>query len=199
MKFTTKSIVLSMIIAVFTVGCSSTPNIVKEAEREEKAAAKKVDQTVKNLPKWFTNPPESTSQVVFVVGSGSSMSLSMSRHKAILDAQAHLADQINAMVSSMQKQYTRDAGVGQTVTIEDTELTVKKIVAEVEVAGYRVQEVAFKPNGRDIDSYVMLAYPIGATNTIRAMNEQSRMLRALPEQKKKAFDELQTEIEAHRD
>lgn len=182
-------------LAAALAACSTTPNVVKEAREAERAAAKQVEKAIAQAPGWYVQPPETTKEVVFVTGTSSSNNMSMSRSKAILDAQSQLADQLNALVSGMTKQYMRDAGVDTTSTVEDTEMLTRKLVAEANVAGYRVEKIEVYPDGRHFRTYVMLAYPIGATNTIRSQQEQAQMLRALPEQKAKAFDELDALIQ----
>ena len=182
-------------LAAALAACSTTPNVVKEAREAERAAAKQVEKAIARAPDWYVQPPETTKEVVFVTGTSSSNNMSMSRSKAILDAQSQLADQLNALVSGMTKQYVRDAGVNTTSTVEDTEMLTRKLVAEANVAGYRVEKIEVYPDGRHFRTYVMLAYPIGETNTIRAQQEQAQMLRALPEQKAKAFDELDALIQ----
>lgn len=190
----TKLIVIAFISAT-VAACSSTPNVVKEAREAERTATKQVEKAIDQSPSWYIQPPETTREVVFVTGTSTSNNMSMSRNKAILDAQAQLADQLNALVSGMTKQYMRDAGVNTTSTVEDTEVLTRKLVAEANVAGYRVEKIEVYPEGRYFRTYVMLAYPIGATNTIRSQQEQAQMLRALPEQKAKAFDELDALIQ----
>lgn len=182
-------------LAVALAACSTTPNVVKEAREAERAAAKQVEKAIAQAPSWYVQPPETTREVVFVTGTSTSNNMSMSRNKAILDAQAQLADQLNALVSGMTKQYMRDAGVNTTSTVEDTEMLTRKLIAEANVAGYRAEKIEVYPEGRYFRTYVMLAYPIGETNTIRAQQEQAQMLRALPEQKAKAFDELDALIQ----
>ena len=182
-------------LAAALAACSTTPNVVKEAREAERAAAKQVEKAIARAPDWYVQPPETTKEVVFVTGTSSSNNMSMSRNKAILDAQSQLADQLNALVSGMTKQYVRDAGVNTTSTIEDTEMLTRKLTAEANVAGYRVEKIEVYPEGRYFRTYVMLAYPIGETNTIRAQQEQAQMLQALPEQKAKAFDELDALIQ----
>lgn len=189
------TIIVAAIAALALGACSTTPNVVKEAERAEKAASKRVEQTLSRAPDWFVEPHESSSKVVFTTGSAASTNLGMSRDKAILNAQAQLADQLNALVSGMTKQYMRDTGVDTTVNVEDTEQVVRKLTAEANVAGYRIQAMEIIPEGRYFRTYVMLAYPIGETNTIRQQQEHAKMLRNLPEQKAKAYDELDNLIE----
>lgn len=189
------TIIVAALAALALGACSTTPNVVKEAERAERAAAKRVEQVIDQSPGWYLSPPESTSKVVFTTGTAASTNLGMSRDKAILNAQSQLADQLNALVSGMTKQYNRDTGVDTTVNIEDTEQVIRKLTAEANVAGYRVEKIEVFPEGRHYRTYVMLAYPIGETNTIRQQQEQAKMLRALPQQKAKSFDELDRLIE----
>ena len=179
--------------------CSSTPDAVRDAQRVEKAAAKRVERTINQTPGWYLRPERSTSEVVFTTGTALSSNLSMSRSKALLNAQGALGDQLNAVMSSMTKQYMRDTGVDTTVTIEDTEQVMRKLTNAANVAGYRVEKEEVYPDGRYFRTYVMLSYPIGAANTIRQQQEHARMMQNMPEQKAKAYDELDQLIQNTRD
>ena len=179
--------------------CSSTPDAVRDATRVEKAAAKRVERTINQTPGWYLQPERSTPEVVFTTGTALSSDLSMSRSKALLNAQGALGDQLNAVMSSMTKQYMRDTGVDTTVTIEDTEQVMRKLTNAANVAGYRVEKEEVYPDGRYFRTYVMLSYPIGAANTIRQQQEHARMMQNMPEQKAKAYDELDQLIQNTRD
>lgn len=190
--------IVPIALALSLASCASVPSVVISAEKAEKAQIKKTTAVVENLPDWYVEPPESTSLVVFTVGSGVSSNLGMSRQKAVLDAQTHLADQLNALVSSMTKQYLRDTGTGRVSTMEDTEIATKKLVAEANVAGYRVEKQVISAEGVDIRTYVMLSYPVGSTNAIRTLQDQAKAARELPAKKAEAFAELSQSIEDQR-
>jgi hypothetical protein len=188
--------ILPIILALAVSACTTVPFSVAEAERAEKAQAKKAIAVVKSLPDWYTAPPDSTQAVVFTVGSGVSSNLQMSRSKAVLDAQTNLADQLNAVVSSLTKQYLRDTG--RAATMEDTEIATKKIVAEANVAGYRVEKLETFAEGVDIRTFVMLSYPVGSTNAIRTLQDQAKAAREMPAKRAEAFAELSTDVENQR-
>ena len=180
-------------LMVGACGSISSPTL-KEAIEHEKLSEQRIEKHIDNMPKWFKSPPNSNNLVAFTVGTGTATNLSMSRHKAVLDAQSQLADQIGAVVSSMSKDYGRDSGVGFTTTFQDTEVVTKKVVAEVEVSGYRIENIEIIPEGKYFRVYVLLAYPIGESNTIRLMRENQRAMKSLPAQKEKAFQELDKNI-----
>ena len=187
--------VLSVGIVALVLGaCGSISPTLREAIEQEKIAEQRVEKYIDTMPKWYKSPPNSNNLVAFTVGTATSTNLSMSRNKAVLDAQSQLADQIGAVVSSMSKDYNRDSGVGVTTALQDTEIVTKKVVAEVEVSGYRVENIEIIPEGKYFRVYVLLAYPIGESNTIRTMREAQRAMKNLPAQKEKAFQELDKNI-----
>ena len=85
---------------------SPTPAVVKD---QTVAAQGKVENTQTiDLPAWYIKAPASTEDYVYITGTGISSDLSMSRTKALLDAQVQLADKINGMINALTKQTRKD-------------------------------------------------------------------------------------------
>lgn len=165
-----------------------------EADREYREEI--VEDTLDDAPDWFLNPEPSTIDVIHTSGTGVSGSLTMARSKAILDAQAQLADQIDALVSSLTKQSNSDSELG--VTSGLTNQVVKKVVAEVSTAGYVVEEAEAMQESTRYRVYVQLGYPVGEANKMAIWNAQRKMQKEQMNSMKNDFQELDREINYHR-
>jgi hypothetical protein len=186
----TKKHIALAIAAILSVGCSYKSPTLNESIRYEREQQQRVKSSVNSSPAWFLSPPVSNQHVVFTSGSSVSTSLSMSRNKAILDAQSQLADQISSVISGITKQYERDYGVNTVNSMVDTEVVVRKIVSEVDISGYRIEQVEIKPEGRFYRTYVLLAYPIGENNTLREMQLNRQAMQRFSQDRDAAFNEL---------
>lgn len=119
------------------------------------------EKAVSNMPDWFVEPPESTTEAVYVVGTSLSRDLSMSVQKATMDAEGHLANKIAGEVSTMAKDYKRDVGDEYT---QSTEVIAYKLAADVKVIGGKVTKKLIVPEGGGYRTYVMIMYPLGSAN-----------------------------------
>lgn len=189
-----KKYIALAIASIFVVGCSYKSPTLNESIRYEREQQQRVKSSVKASPAWFLSPPVSNQYVVFTSGSSVSTSLSMSRNKAILDAQTQLADQISSVISGMTRQYERDYGVNTVNSMTDTEVVVRKIVSEVDISGYRVEQIEIKPEGRFYRTYVLLAYPIGENNTLREMQINRQAMQRFTQDRDAAFRELDNNL-----
>lgn len=176
------------------VGCS-TSNTLKATNDYERQQFAQVERAVSAVPDWFIAVPKGDKNKIYVVGTGSSRNLSMARDKALLDAEKQLGNQIDALVSSQVKQYTREVGAGTAITIEDNELVIKKVVAEANVAGYQIDRTVVQAEGSQYRFYVMLAYSIGEDNVVKTLQDVDRLTRKFSGDRRRALRELDLEIE----
>jgi len=180
-------------------GCAS--NSAKYAKSIDQAAQDRsaaVQTNIDSMPEWYTKPPVATDKVVYVVGTGTSKSLSMTKNKALLDAQRQLADQINSIVSGTADQYSKDAGVNGTSLYEETTTLTNKLINEANVAGYTVTESAVSKENDSYRMYVLLAYPLGKNNTLRSMLENEVMRKQAIIEKAQKQADLQRRIKDQR-
>ena len=141
---------------------SPTPPVTKD---QTIAAAGKVDSPLTiDLPSWYIKPPAATDDYIWFAGTGYSSDLAMSREKAVLDSQMKLADTLNGALNAMVKQQKSD-NAGSVVT-DKTSLTVKKIIANTVMTGYRIEDARVVSENRNYRTFILVRYPVGDANRL---------------------------------
>lgn len=133
-----------------------TPFAVKKAYEHK---AKVVEEQVVKVPKWYTNMPESD-DAIYAVGTAISPALQLSNDIAILSAKTTLADRINGRLNSITKSFMTKVGStdADASVINEISTATKNIIADVDVAGYKVKESKIVSNGIQYRVYVLLEY-----------------------------------------
>ena len=132
-------------------------SIVDEASYTYKAKA--VQEQIEVMPDWFTKMPESD-EAIYSTGTAATTDLQLSVDLAVLNAKTTLADRINGRLRSSMKTFIAKIGdeqVGQSV-LSEVEKATKNIIADVDVAGYKVSESSIVSNGMKYRAYVLLEY-----------------------------------------
>ena len=153
--------------AVLALGaCSNTnvetaitapPTVTDVASYEYKADV--VQDNVDVLPDWFTKMPEDD-KAIYAVGTAITPDLQLSVDMAVINAKSTLADRINGRVSSQAKTFISKIGSDETDTsiLSEIEKVTKNLVADVDVAGYKVMEQKIVSSGTRYRSFVLLEY-----------------------------------------
>ena len=156
--------------------CSSTktvetltnvpPNSIVDKKVYEYKAKAVVDQ-IEIMPKWFLKPPTSD-DAIYSVGTAVSPDLQLTVDIAVLNAKTTLADRINGRVRSQTKTFIAKIGSEETDTsvLSEVEKATKNIIADVDVAGYKVSESSVVANGTQYRAYVLLEYSDKEANKI---------------------------------
>lgn len=177
-----KRFVMISLVAASLVGCSTTRQVVESKPIQSPTPNVEKDQTIAaagklsspptiDLPAWYIKAPAATDEFLFVTGTGVSTDLSMSRTKAMLDAQHQLADTLNGMLDAVVRQSKRDnAG---TVTTDNTSLAVRKRIIETSLTGHYIEDSRVQMENRGYRTFVLVRYPINDAN--RLMREKQRM------------------------
>jgi hypothetical protein len=167
---------------------SPTPAVVKD---QTVAAQGKVENTQTiDLPAWYIKAPASTEDYVYITGTGISSDLSMSRSKALLDAQVQLADKINGMINALTRQVKKDDS-GQVGTDKTTQ-TVKKLIVDTALTGYHLEDSKVMAENRGYRTFVLIRYPMGDAN--RLLKEKLQRERQDKDDEASATDELEREL-----
>ena len=146
------------------VAGQAPPNTVDVASYEYKANV--VQDNVSVIPKWFTEMPESD-KAIYAVGTTASPDLQLSFDMAVLNAKTTLADRINGRVRSQTKSFVAKIGNEETASVmSEVEKATKNIIADVDVAGYKVSETEVVSNGPKYRAYVLLEYSDKEANKI---------------------------------
>ena len=139
-------------------------SIVAKEVYEYKAQAV-VDQ-IEVMPDWFLKPPTSESSI-YSVGTAVSPDLQLTVDIAVLNAKTTLADRINGRVRSQTKSFVAKIGNEETAAVlSEVEKATKNIIADVDVAGYKVSETEVVSNGPKYRAYVLLEYSDKEANKI---------------------------------
>ena len=139
------------------VAGTAPPNTVDVASYEYKANV--VQDNVAVIPKWFTEMPESD-KAIYAVGTTASPDLQLSFDMAVLNAKTTHADRINGRVHSQTKSFMSKIGSDETDTavLSEIEKTTSNLIADVDVAGYKVAESKVVSSGTQYRVYVLLEY-----------------------------------------
>jgi hypothetical protein len=170
-----------------------------QQDKQNAAQTSQGEASIKLIPQWYIEPPLSTDKIVYVAGTAVSNNLSMAKHKALLDAQTHLADQINATVNGKVDAFSKDSGVNGGDVYEDTSIIVSKLIADANVSGYHVDTTKVVQEGRGYRVYVLLAYPVDTSNVMQQQQAAQKAKKAAPYEKAKAELKMEKQLNAKRE
>ena len=126
-----------------------------------------VNEQIEVMPDWFKKMPESET-AIYSTGTAATSDLQLSIDLAVLNAKTTLADRINGRVRSQTKSFVAKIGneeIGSSV-LSEVERATKNIIADVDVAGYKVSETEIVSNGPKYRAYVLLEYSDKEANKI---------------------------------
>ena len=184
MKNSKIKLAVASVIALGLAGCNSTPP-TNEVEH--------VAYAIDKAPDWFAEPNESKDGVLFVTGTAKSTSMALARDKALLHAHSQLADQIHALVSSLTNKQTVETN--SEVSIDNIDQVVRKVVAEANMAGYKVIETEMHSEGKYYRFYAMISFPVEQTLLMSKQTEKKKVTEAAKARLNKQLNDLDKEIE----
>ena len=180
-----KRLLIAGAVAAMITGCSSTavrkdepiasptPPVTKD---QTMAAAGKVEAPMTiDVPNWYIKAPASTDEYMFITGTGVSTDLSMSRAKAMLDAQYQLADKLNGAIDAVMRQNKKDSG--GTVTNDYTSKVIKKTIIETLITGHHLEDSRVQAENRGYRTFVLVRYPVGDANRLLKDKRQQELQR----------------------
>ena len=156
---------------------------------------KLVTQQIAEMPKCFTKPPEDDS-AIYAVGTSATPDLQLSNDIAILNAKTTLADRINGRVRSQTKSFVSKIGStdADASILNEVQTATKNIIADVDVAGYKVKESEVVVNGTQYRVYVLLEYSDAEASKI-LMNRLKKDKMLLSKiRSTKAWEELDSSV-----
>ena len=174
-----KLLSVTLITSAILAGCSTTKTVetkipsptppVKEAQ--VLAAPGKIEATLTiDVPPWYIKAPASTDEYMFVTGTGLSSDLSMSRAKAMLDAQHQLASKLNGVIDAATRQQRKDTA--GTVNSDYTSVTIRKNIIETSITGHHLEDSKIQAENRGYRTFVLVRYPVGDANKLLREQEQ---------------------------
>ena len=182
-----KTFAILPIVAVLAA-CSTTSVYDKRAEAARERNIEVQKQTVSKAPDWFTNPPKSTENVIYVTGTYASTNWSMADRTATDIALGKLCVKLGGQVNQQSKVYQRDLN-GETQEFSET--AIKNICNKIDVTGYVVdQKDQFTDKNGRIRSYILIAYPLGDANVLVKQKEAAADRKSTLQNANAAFNEL---------
>ena len=174
-----KSLALTLIATAILAGCSTTKPAettissptppVKEVQ--VLAAPGKIEAPLTiDVPPWYIKAPASTDEYMFITGTGLSSDLSMSRAKALLDAQYQLASKLSGVIDAATRQQRKDTA--GTVNSDYTSMTIRKNIIETSITGHHLEDSKIQAENRGYRTFVLVRYPVGDANKLLRQQEQ---------------------------
>ena len=197
-----KNVIMIGAMASLLAACSSNKVAVMDSPPPHTGVDKEVyeykaklaNQQVKKMPEWYTKIPEDE-EAIYAVGTAVSPDLQLSNDIAILLAKRTLADRINGELRSQTKSFMSKIGTdANSSVLNEIETVTSNLIADVDVAGYRVKESEVVVNGTEYRMYVLLEYSSAEATKI-LMNRLKREKQLLSKiSALNAFKELDNKV-----
>lgn len=158
------------------------------------AMTQEVAKPVNPAPRWFTNLPADTPDMIFAAGTASSTDEQMAYDKARMQAERKLVEMMYARVKTNTKSYRNDNGDSMN---ESTEVTIHKN-AEGDLIGAQRVDSQATFDGRRYKVYVLLRLPLAENNTLRKDREAAQAKRETALRARKAEQDMERESERNR-
>ena len=196
-----KSITISSMIALaIGLGACQTN---KDSISLQPVVAYKTEQVSKqitNIPEWYMNIP-TDEEAIYSSGTAKAPDMQLAVDIAIMNAKTVLADRINGKLSSMTKTFVAKIGSSDldTSVLSEIEKTSKNIVAEVDVAGYKIDKSDITQDGTQYRAYVLLEY--SNEEAIKIMMNRMRKDRMVYSRLRstEAWKELENQVDKSKD
>jgi uncharacterized protein (DUF2164 family) len=176
------------------VSCSNTNDLQKSINKQKIEQTKSNEKKVKNIPDWFVEPPQSSVDVYYFVGSGESKSVQLSMDIAVMEAQEQLASVVDTLVSQRADKFVAQLGGSKELQTNFEEAT-KRVIAEVQAGGYQIKEKEFQAYNDYFTAYVLLEFTTEEVNQLFYQQLQKEALKDAKLSQTEAFKELEEELE----
>ena len=147
-----------------------------------------------NPPDWFVRLPEDTAEMVFGVGTASSMDEQMAYDKARLQAERKIAEMLSGRVRSQVFSNRTDNGDDM---LETTTVTVQKN-AEGDLIGAQRVDSQATFDGRRYKVYVLVRYPLNENNTLQRAKTGQQLKREAELRAQRGRQDLDTHSQQRR-
>ena len=175
-----KKLALVVATAGFLSACGSTQNYQTRADLYPTGpSARQQADAISQAPEWMTKLPKSAN-AVYESATATSGDFAMADMKAKAIAYAKICTAAGGKVRSQTKVFTQDNG---TTTTEMSEMAIRSICPDIDITGVETVEMKHVADGTRIRTYVLVALPIGAANTMKTAKDSARSA-------KEAFQEL---------
>ena len=176
-----KLLSVTLITSAILAGCSTTKPAETQIssptppvkETQVLAAPGKIEAPLTiDVPPWYIKAPASTDEYMFITGTGISSDLSMSRAKALLDAQHQLASKLNGVIDAATRQQRKDTA--GTVNNDYTSITIRKNIIETSITGHHLEDSKIQAENRGYRTFVLVRYPVGDANKLLRQKDSKK-------------------------
>lgn len=154
------------------------------------------DVSTGKIPEWFQTPPNG-SNYFFAVNTQTSVDMQTAFNKAKHSARQDIATQVEIQIKGLEKKFTEEIGNGENGEILQQFSSASKQVVSMVLSECKVVKQKVVENGNMFRSYILMSYPVGASN--KALAEQIEANRQMYTRFRstKAFKELEEDIEKY--
>ena len=174
-----KKLAIVVAVAGFLSACGTTQYQTRADMYPTGPSPKQQSDAISQAPEWMSRLPKSAN-AVYESATATSGDFAMADMKAKAIAYAKICTSAGGKVRSQTKVFTQDNG---TTTTEMSEMAIRSICPDIDITGVETVEMKHVADGNRIRSYVLVALPIGAANTMKSAKDASRS-------SKEAFKEL---------
>lgn len=147
--------------------CSSKDTAKLAIEDPIKYNTIKVENQIDSIPEWYLKHPKDENNI-YSSGTAVTPDMQLAMDIAILNAKTTLADRINGRLSSKTKNFISRIGSNDldAAVAMDIQRVTTNLIADVDVAGYAVDQSTVVQDGPQYRAYVLLAYSDKEANKI---------------------------------
>ena len=162
-----KNIAFVAASALVLGACSSNDSAKLAIEDPVKYNTIKVEAQIDSIPDWYLSHPKDDNNI-YSSGTAVTPDMQLAVDIAILNAKTTLADRINGRLSSKTKQFIKRVGSNDldAAVAQDIQRATVNLIADVDVAGYSVEQSKIVQDGPQYRAYVLLTYSDKEANKI---------------------------------
>ena len=199
MDYLKTSLIAGGLVALMSACSTPKPGTpaatLKILEEKKEHQSEMVEDTIDDIPSWFTDNPMDNDSV-FSAGTASSPNLQLAVDKGVLNAKRMLADSIDGKVNSLLKEYMAENGRDMDpTTLTDVERTTTNILKNINVSGYTIDKLEIQEAGLHYRTYVLLRYPLGDANRIQTKILREKLLDQSRKRAREGHQELRGRTE----
>lgn len=148
------------------------------------------------VPEWFITIPQDPNYL-FAARTATSRDLSLAVDKAVTNARAEIGRQVQVKVEALQKSMQEEVGGADDAQLIEMITQVTKIVVSTTLSGSKVKHQIHVRDGDAYRAYVLVEYPIGATNQafMQALKNNEQMYTRF--RSSETFKELDEEVKKY--
>ena len=195
-----RNIIAMSSIAVLAACSKQVPPDAAMSQQEYEYKTAQVEKQIDQMPKWYTQIPDEDN-AVYAIGTAITPDMQLAVDIATLSAKTTLADRIDSKLRSQMKTFKGKIGADDFTNqlAHEFEQATINIIADADVAGYRVMESSIVPNGTQYRAYILLEYTDSeAAKILKNRVARDKMLMSKL-QAKSAWAELNSRVDAMND